>query len=284
MEDATGAVVPNAKVTISDNATGINREVLPHRGGSQINRIGISQRHAATGARADGQSNIVEVIRGVRQRDRNVAVGTEIGGSANYIQQLLPEGEKVKILQWSGNCVATPEALAETVKAGLLNINGGDTLITRSLKSWTQMGGLGLYNGDNYQVYAPNQNENVYTHLWKGPFYGYERVIETFELTETPYRFKPINIYYHLYAVTKTASLGALNKVYQWALQQAVNPVFTSDYIHKVLDFNHLGRADDSRQASHSGSCGDGFARPVGGAARASDRRRHRFFKHRRHS
>lgn len=164
----------------------------------------------------------------------------EISGSANYIQQLLPEGAKVKILLWSGNCVATPEALAETVKAGLLNLNGGDTLITRSLNSWTQMGGLGLYNGDNYQVYAPSQNENVYTHLWKGPFYGYERVIETFELTETPYRFKPINIYYHLYAVTKTASLGALNKVYQWALHQPVNPVFTSDYIHKVLDFNHF--------------------------------------------
>ncbi|HEX5360138.1 MAG TPA: hypothetical protein VFW49_03480, partial [Fluviicoccus sp.] len=164
----------------------------------------------------------------------------EIGGSSEYINGLLPPGKRVRILQWSGNCVPTPEALAETTRDGLLNINGGDTLITRSLNSWTMISGLGLNNGQDFQVYAPNQNENVYTRLWTGPFYGYERVIETFELTEAPYRFKPINIYYHLYAVTKTASLGALNKVYQWALKQPVNPVYTSEYIRKVLDFNRF--------------------------------------------
>lgn len=163
----------------------------------------------------------------------------EISGSANYINQnLLPAGKRTKILLWSGNCVSTQEALAEADRSGLLNTNGGDTLITKSLNSWTQIAGLGLQDGDYYQVYAPNQNENVYTNLWTGPFYGYDRVIETFELTETPYRFKPIDIYYHLYAVTKTASLGALHTVYQWALSQPVNPVYLSDYINKVLDFN----------------------------------------------
>jgi hypothetical protein len=191
----------------------------------------------------------------------------EITGSANYINQnLLPEGKRTKILLWSGNCVATKEALAETTKTGLLNLNGGDTMITKTLNSWTQIAGLGVQDGDYYQVYAPNQNENVYTNLWRGPFYGYKQVIETFELTETPYRFKPIDIYYHLYAVTKTASLSALNTVYQWALSQPVNPVYLSDYIHKVIDFNTYAVA---RTSNGFRLRGDGALRtvrlPVGG-------------------
>src|SRR5204862_449411 len=87
----------------------------------------------------------------------------------------------------------------------------------------------------------PNlENENVYTNLWTGPFYGYERAIETFELTERPYRLKPINIYYHAYSASKRASLSALDKVYQWALSQPVMNLYASEYVQKVLDFNRI--------------------------------------------
>ena len=34
-----------------------------------------------------------------------------------------------------------------------------------------------MMKGDWFQVYAPMQNENVYTNNWTGPFYGFERVI-----------------------------------------------------------------------------------------------------------
>lgn len=163
----------------------------------------------------------------------------EIQGSIDYINnRLAPKDKKVKTLLWTGNCVATPNALAETVKANVLNMNGGDTTITRSQNSWTRIAGLGIPKGGNFQVFAPNQNENVYTKDWTGPFYGFERVIETFELTDKPYRFKPIDIYYHSYIVSKTASLNSLHKVYQWALKQPVFPVYSSEYIQKVLDFN----------------------------------------------
>jgi hypothetical protein len=97
---------------------------------------------------------------------------------------------------------------------------------------------FGIPRGRYFQVYAPNQNENVYTSLWQGRYYGYERVIETFELTETPRRLKPVNIYYHTYSATKTASLAALHKVYAWALGQPLHPVYASEYIERVLDFN----------------------------------------------
>lgn len=165
----------------------------------------------------------------------------EISGSRDYInQRLAPPGKKTAILLWSGNCVATPAALAEVEKAGLLNMNGGDTTITRSRNSWTRIAGLGVEKDGRFQVFAPNQNENVYTNLWTGPFYGFDRVIETFELTDTPYRFKPVNLYYHAYAASKTASLASLHRIYAWVEKQALHPVFASDYLRKVADYNAM--------------------------------------------
>ena len=163
----------------------------------------------------------------------------EIQGSIDYInQRLAPPNKHVKVLLWTGNTVSTPEALQKADQSQVLNMNGGNTLITHSQNSWTLISGLGVPKAGHYQVFAPHQNENVYTNLWTGPFYGFERVIETYQLTETPYRFKPIDIYYHLYNVTKTASLKSLYKIYDWALSQPVNPVYASEYIQKVLDFN----------------------------------------------
>lgn len=165
----------------------------------------------------------------------------EVNGSADYInRRLLPAGKRVGVLLWPGDCIATPAALVETQKAGLLNMNGGDTLITRSFNSWTQISGLGVDVGGNYQVFAPNQNENVYTNLWHGPFYGFDRVLETYELTDRPYRFKPVDVYYHVYLVTKTAGLNSLHRIYAWAEKQSLHPIFGSDYIRKVQDYNSM--------------------------------------------
>lgn len=173
-------------------------------------------------------------------------LGREIAGSVAYIDRsLVPAGRRTAVFLWTGNCVPLPAALAASYAAGLLNMNGGDTLITRSYPSLTAVAAQGIRKGDWYQVFAPMQNENVYTNNWTGPFYGYERLIETIELTEKPRRFKPINIYYHVYAASKVASLNALHKVYRHALSRPVAPVFASDYIRKVLDFESMALATD---------------------------------------
>jgi hypothetical protein len=41
-----------------------------------------------------------------------------------------------------------------------------------------------------------------------------------------------------MYSATKRASLSALHKVYGWALAQPLHPVYASEYIERVLDFN----------------------------------------------
>lgn len=168
----------------------------------------------------------------------------EIGGSIDYINRVLSPNKPVKMLLWPGDCQAPPEALKLTDAAGVLNTNGGDTLITRSNPTWTAIAPLGVHKADHtFQVFATNQNENVYTNLWHGPYYGFERVIETYELTEKPYRFKAVNIYYHSYSGTKVASLKALRKVYDYVLTQNLLPMHSTDYVLKVLDWQGMAVA-----------------------------------------
>ena len=170
----------------------------------------------------------------------------EIVGSTTYIRtRLAPPGKPVKILQWSGDTAPSAEAIEITEQAGLLNINGGDTSITHANPSLTAVGALGIRKSGHLQVYAPITNENIYTNLWHGPFYGFERVIETFEMTDKPRRIKPVDIYYHVYSASKQASLKALHKVYSWALAQPLYPVFTSEFITKVIDFDTIAIAHD---------------------------------------
>ena len=172
----------------------------------------------------------------------------EVAGSIRYINEnLLPLGKQANILFWSGDATPSRETVRYVESLGLLNMNHGYTVITRGNPSLTAVEGLYLNKGGAIQVYAPMQNENVYTNLWRGPFYGFERVIETFELTESPRRVKPVDIYFHTYSASKPASLKALDKVYGWALAQPLHPVFASEYIRSVLDFVDMGIARTSR-------------------------------------
>jgi uncharacterized protein (TIGR01370 family) len=165
----------------------------------------------------------------------------EIDGSIQYINnRLAPSDKAVSLFFWTGDCVPGADALAKTRAAHVLNMNGGDTTATRTAPTMTEVEGLGLQRSTGYQVFAPNQNENVYTNNWLGPFYGYERVIETFEFTESPRRLKPMDIYFHTYLTTKAAGLKSLDKVFAYAMDQETTPVYVADYARKVLDFQDM--------------------------------------------
>lgn len=168
----------------------------------------------------------------------------EIKGSMDYINNtLLPPGKKAEIFLWTGNCVPPANAIAQTYLDGFLNMNGGDTMITNSRKSWTDIAAQGVRKSGWYQVFAPNQDENVYTGNWTGPFYGFERAIESYELTGEPVRFKAVDIYYHFYAGTKPASVAALHKIHRWAQAQPFSRLYVSQYIRKVIDFENTSIA-----------------------------------------
>ncbi len=173
------------------------------------------------------------------------SIQDEIEGSINYINKLLPPGKRAALFLWTGDCTPGADAIEETYRVGIGNLNSGDTLMTESNRSVTNVAPLGVEKNGWFQIFAPNQNENVYTNEWKGPFYGFRRVIETFRLTDSPRRLKPVNIYYHFYSATKEASLNALRSVYDWAERQKLFSIFASEYVEKVLDFNRTVIARD---------------------------------------
>jgi len=178
----------------------------------------------------------------------------EISGSLNYINsRLAPPGKKADLLQWSGNCRPPAVAIRRAYESGVYNLNGGDTMITRSANTWTYIAPIGVDKGPGaYQVYAPNQDENIYTNNWQGPYYGFTRVLETFAMTDAPYRFKPIDIYYHMYSGTKLASLRALDEIFTAVLKQPVMPIYVSEYIQKVLDWRSFAVAREVGGGSQS--------------------------------
>jgi hypothetical protein len=169
----------------------------------------------------------------------------EIIGSIDYINKnLAPENKQTKVFLWTGDCVPPKEALQLTYKIGVYNVNGGDTWINSQEPFYTLIGPMGLNRDEYFQVYAPIQNENVYTNLWRD-YYGYIKSISTFKLTDEKYRFKPISIYYHFYSAQKISSLKALKEVYDYALSQEINPMFLSEYAQRVLEFRNTVVAKD---------------------------------------
>ncbi|QSI76712.1 MULTISPECIES: bifunctional glycoside hydrolase 114/ polysaccharide deacetylase family protein [Niveibacterium] len=180
------------------------------------------------------------------------SLAREITASAEYIRKrLAPPGKPVGILLWSGDAVPSVAALDEAASAGLLNMNGGSTRVTAANPTMTEVSALGVRLAGRFQVYAPVMNENVYTNLWRGPFYGFRRVVETFRMTGEPRRIKPIDIYYHTYAASKPASLRSLREAYDWAMTQTTRPVFPSEFIRIATDFNRVALARDVTDGSY---------------------------------
>ncbi|MEY2879136.1 MAG: hypothetical protein RLZZ15_1516 [Verrucomicrobiota bacterium] len=162
----------------------------------------------------------------------------EIAGSVAYINDhLAPPDRRVRVLLWSGNCRPPPAALALTRRLGLENLNGGDTLITARHRTLTAVAPRTMPWGDELQIYAPNQNENVYTNNWRGPLFGtFTHVLDTFALTESPRRLKPVNLYYHFYSGDYAASVGALTTIYDLIMTQPLHAVPVSTYARLARD------------------------------------------------
>lgn len=171
---------------------------------------------------------------------RNYAA--EITDSVAFINKyLVPSQKPCRLFFWSGFGDPSEAVLAITYADHLLNINGlSSTNIDKHNPSVTNIRPMGIQVGKYIQVFAPIEMDFNFMNALAGPLYGFERVIETLELTDTPRRMKPIDLYYHIYAASYPASLQALYKVYDWAMRQSVMPIYISDYIKKVLDYYQL--------------------------------------------
>ncbi len=162
----------------------------------------------------------------------------EVVGSTRYINERLTTPQKpVKLIFWSGDAQPDAATLKLAYDNGLLNVNGGNSHITRSQPSVS-----GLYpfirpTPGGLQYYAPIINENVYTNLWRGPYYGFRDLLYTFERTEHPRRLRGLHLYYHFYSATKQASLKTMDEIYQSMAAERPLSLWMSDYLARLHGF-----------------------------------------------
>ncbi|MBW4047228.1 MAG: alpha-1,4 polygalactosaminidase [Proteobacteria bacterium] len=161
---------------------------------------------------------------------------TEVVGARAYIEnKLCPPGKPCNMILWPGDCNPPNSAVALSYTVGMHNINGGGATITKTQPSLCYVWPMGIPKGHDFQVYAALSNEEDYTHNWKGPYFGFERVIETYAMTDAPRRLKALDLYFHPYIVTKAAGAASLHKVWTWAMQQSTHPIFGIQYARSVL-------------------------------------------------
>lgn len=159
----------------------------------------------------------------------------EIFGSRDYINQKLTTAQKpVKMVFWPGDALPSAATVKLAYDAGLKNVNGASTMLTKARPSLTGLNPLLRPTEEGLQYYAPIINENVYTNLWKGPYYGFRDLIETFELTDTPRRLRGLHLYYHFYSSTKQASIKAMNDIYAYMRGQQPLSLWMSDYLDRL--------------------------------------------------
>ncbi len=144
---------------------------------------------------------------------------------------------------WTGNCRPTPEQLALLDTPAVLHINGGDSRMDREHDSVAFVAALGVRKGGHQQIFAGAANENIFTELWHGRFYGFRDIAQTFANTESPRRLKPIDLYYHYYSGERLASLTTLQNLYDDIRRQPIAPIRVSDYIRIAQDFYAATRA-----------------------------------------
>lgn len=176
----------------------------------------------------------------LKVRGFNYTDEAEILGSVNQLQNLLKTlglAKKVALFSWTGDCRPTESQLKIPVQSGLLQMNGGDPQFDRKRPSYSFVSPLGLKLGNVRQIYASAPNENTYTHLWTGPFYGFRNVLETFRNTENPIRVKPVNVYYHYYSGERLAALKVVQQIYDEVLKQDLFMITAGEYASIANDF-----------------------------------------------
>ncbi len=164
-------------------------------------------------------------------------LGSEVVGALRTAEKLAPGGKRAKIYQWSGDTTPFEAAIRETRRAGVRNINGGDSRLDREFPSVAYVPPISRVIGAERQIYAANSNENTYTNDWTGPYHGFFMLEETLRNTDAPRRLKPFNLYYHMYSGEKPAALSAVQHFLKMARSTAVTPIAASDYAAIADDF-----------------------------------------------
>ncbi len=154
----------------------------------------------------------------------------EIYGAFSVLKPLMPENKKVTAIFWSGDTNPWSEVIKMSREAGLYNINGGDSRYDNAYPSYCWVAPIGINVGNQIQIYARSSNEDLYTDLWRKNYFAYKYYMQTMHNTETPIRVLPIDMYYHMYIGEYQSSINALKECLEYAENQNIAPITTSNY------------------------------------------------------
>ncbi len=158
--------------------------------------------------------------------------------SINYINRFLlkPNGKKLQILLWSGDCRPDERAIALVDRMGVRNMNGGDPVYDAKHPTYSALSGLTRQVGKRTQYHTSSRGDFLFTDGWTKNFGGMREVRDHFARTESPKRVMPINIYHHFYIGDRTAGLEGLQAAYDYVHDNEVAPLFASQYVDIVRD------------------------------------------------
>ncbi len=159
----------------------------------------------------------------------------EVYEAVNKVNEVAPPGKRATLYTWSGDCVPFESAVEDSRKAGVLNLNGGNTRFDSESLSYGWVRPLGRQAGNQRQIYASSSNENIYTEDWTAKFYNYNMLPQTFKNTDVPVRVKPMNLYYHMFSGERRPSLDALLSNVAYVRSQEIIPI-TATAFARIAD------------------------------------------------
>lgn len=154
----------------------------------------------------------------------------EISGAVDYLNQFAPDGNKIKLLVWSGDSRPWDTPLALTKKIGINNFGGGFVRLDTDYPSVIFVYPFARKPGGIIQLYNASNAENNYTSNWKDHFYGYQYLPATLKNTESPRRLKPLQLYFHSYSGEFETSVQAILSNINYIKTQAIIPIQLSRY------------------------------------------------------
>lgn len=154
----------------------------------------------------------------------------EVEGALSASSRFAPAGKQARLYLWSGNTRPFEAAIKTVRRAGVRNLNGGDSRFDSAFPSALYVAPLSRTVGGERQIYAVNSNENTYTNGWTGPFDAFSQLTETLDNTELPRRLKGFNLYYHSFSATKQLGLDVIISHLEKARRSRLAPITSSHY------------------------------------------------------
>jgi len=186
----------------------------------------------------------------------------EIAYAADYInREITPPGKPVMVMLWTGWCNPAEDQLAVASRIGIYNLNGGDPLMDGQFPSYLHLAPPIHRVGKQTQYFTSGPNDYILTEEWLEPYHRWANVIQTAKRTDKPRRVYPINVYYHFYITQKPAALQATHRIMEWIVEQQTAPLWVSEYIDIVRDFEDMRvarvgtEAEESWRVLNSGYC-----------------------------